>query len=153
MLGAGSVGTIAASEMPNGRPHDPDIRAAVLADMAAGLSIAAAAKRYDIPRSTAMHWWIKARPMLAPVQHDYAHAREILTEKTFTAVVAILDGITAIAKQAQDPVWLERQDAAALAQLSGEWLGRATRILAGFEPIEDAEHKTAVAESSLTQGA
>jgi len=119
--------------MPRGMPHDPRIRAVIVAEILAGESIAVVARRHGVPRITAQNWWAVDRP----VELTNARTQARMVEQLYDAAFESLDGVRATAQLLQDPAWARTQTAAELAQLVGVLSDRTIRMLGGLRPADD----------------
>ncbi len=108
----------------------PEIKAAALADLAAGEQPAIVAERYGFDRETVKKWkqrLVSPRtsplsPSNVPIVRPKIEAQQIaIGELILDLLRAKLQASAAIAKAARDPAWLAQQPAAELAAL-GQWL-------------------------------
>ena len=109
----------------------PEIKAAALADLAAGEQPAIVAERHGLDRETVKSW--KRRhfvapddapiaPSVAPIVRPRIEAQQRqIGELVLDLLRSKLEASQAIAEQARDPAWRARQSAAELATF-GAWL-------------------------------
>ena len=108
----------------------PDIRAAALADLAAGEQPAVVAERYKLDPATVRVWkqrYVTTQGALdvTPVTNIVTHAESgdhrTFGELVFDLLRAKLRASEAIARAAEDADWIKRQTGADVAAL-GQWL-------------------------------
>lgn len=122
--------------MPTGRPHPSDVRVRVVAEIMAGDSITAVAKRHKIPTSTAKTWWAEDRPD----EPTSVRTRERMVDELYDCSYECFEGIRATARLLQDPTWARTQEAAGLAALVAALGDRSLRMLGGLRPIDHEQH-------------
>jgi hypothetical protein len=130
----------------------PELKAAALADLAAGEQPAVVAERYGLDRETVKKW--KQRqlsPNLSPVSpsgvpiiRPKIEAQQIaIGELILDLLRAKLQASAAIAEAARNPAWLAEQPAAELAAL-GQWLDASAfaigdRLAGAIRPTESGD--------------
>lgn len=122
--------------MPRGKPHTPQLRAAVLADLLTGNAVAWVAHKHHISKGLVSQW-----------RREAGITPEVRTKRaiSFGELVAnyLQQALTTATVQAAlfaDTEWLKKQSAADLAELHGVLLDRSVRILAALErPAELSE--------------
>jgi hypothetical protein len=124
------------------RAHDPETRAAVLAALLSGSSIADISRRLKIPDSTIADWRDQAGiGPKAPKTPGYIREEQKadLGERVGGYLDDILVTVRAQAIHTRDPEWLHRQNAHDLAILHGVLVDKAIRLLGALrvdEPIQ-----------------
>lgn len=121
--------------MPSGRPYPAEVRTRVVAEILAGESITAVAKRNKIPVATAKGWWAEDRP----VEPTSVRTRERMVEQLYDTAYECFDGVRATAKLLQDPDWTRTQTASGLAELVAVLSDRSIRMLGGLRPAESEQ--------------
>src|SRR5437870_4652004 len=124
--------------MPRGIAHPPELRARVVAEIAAGESITRVAQRWGVSKSRAVEWWQLARP----VGTEYARAREDVARFVFGSLNEIASAVRLQLQVWTGEEWLAQQTAGDAAQLLAVELDRAIRLLAGLRPT-DSDQTTA----------
>lgn len=122
-------------------PHDRDTRAAVLAALLSGSTIAEVSRAMKIPHPTVIRWRDQAG--IGPNPPPNVHALGQETKADLGARVGdylddILVTVRAQAIHTRDPEWLHRQNAHDLAILHGVLVDKAIRLLGALrvdEPI------------------
>lgn len=118
--------------MPTGQRHPPELRARVVAEVVAGDSIRAVAKRWGIPYPTAQAWWREDRP----TDTTDARTQRRMVDQLYDTAFDCLDAVRATAGLFQDPAWTRAQTAEGLAVLVGVLSDRTVRMLGGLRPAE-----------------
>lgn len=123
------------------RGYDPEVKAAVIAALLTGQSVASVADEYDIPRGTVSSWKKRnAEPFLqqaaATVATDATQKKEAVAtdtasvgEQIITYLQKSLQSLTAQVEHFGDKDWLKKQDAADIAVLHGVQTDKAIRLL------------------------
>lgn len=117
--------------------YSEQTKAAALAEVAAGASVNATAKKFGIGRSTLSTWRDLAN--MPPPSPAGQQKRIDLGEQLYTYLEESLTTLVAQLRFARDPQWLARQNAADLAVFMGVAADKATRLLAAFRPSERDE--------------
>lgn len=93
------------------KTYPPEVKAQVIAEALLGEPVKRLARKYDIPEATVRYWRdaSKAQPVLAPQK------QEDVGEAIYDLIIELTRGARAIARQLQDPRYLERQPANDLA--------------------------------------
>lgn len=111
------------------------IKAAAIADLIAGNTVAWVATRHDLPLGTVKSW--KSREVRAVVDAEVAPEvaprRPVLAEMLLELVENKIRGLVAITKVMQDPEWIKKQDAHQLADLFGVTHDKLVRILEAMD--------------------
>lgn len=122
--------------MSSGKPHAPEVKAAVMAALLAGQSVTDVAKEYEIPTNTVKDW---KRQVRSENILDGPEKRDALGELLIEYVRENLITLTAQSRHARNTAWLERQPASELAVLHGVIADKTVRILAALEPVNQSE--------------
>jgi transposase-like protein len=112
----------------NGRTeYSDEIKAACMAALIAGQSIAEIAREYNIPEGTVACWRSRANGSVASVASPETKTAigDLLLDYLRTALVSL----KAQAVVASDPAWLMKQPASELAVLHGVMTDKAVRLL------------------------
>lgn len=109
------------------RPHDPEIRAAVVAALLAGQSVSQVAREYEIPKGTVSAW--KRRG----VARDATQKTEGVGALLLELLEANLRGLIAASALLQDEAWLREQGAAELGTLLGITHDKTVRMLEAMD--------------------
>jgi len=120
--------------MTRGVPHPPELRAEVVAAVAAGDSLQSVANRFGVGKATVERWFRED----GPVQPGNARTREELGALVYDTVVETLHALIARARVTGSEDWIEKQSAGELAALGAADWDRVIRVLAGFRPADDA---------------
>jgi transposase-like protein len=116
--------------------HTPETKAAVLADVVAGESVAAVARKYGIGRNTIRVWTAELGDHgSSAIQQK----KEAIGEKVYGLVEDNVETLRKIAKHAQKDEWLDKQTANDLAVFMGVMQDKTVRLLSAFRPPEDNE--------------
>ncbi len=119
------------------RTYEPAVKAAALAELATGASVAATARKFRIGRSTLAAWRDAADlPAPTPARQQ---KRADLGEQLYDYLEESIATLVAQLRFARDPDWLARQNAADLAVFMGVAADKATRLLAAFRPAPDRD--------------
>ena len=124
-----------------GKPHSAEVRAQVLADLAAGRGVNEVAEQYGLDKSVVSRWRLAAEAgRLQPV------ATAPIVTKQADEIGELLGGylrrllttLTTQAEVAGKPAWIESQPAGELALLHGVLCDRAIRLLEAAERAAEA---------------
>jgi hypothetical protein len=118
--------------MPSGKPHPPEIRRAVVAELLAGKGLNETCKKYGVAKASAKLW--KAEN--SPVAPETARTREAMAILIYDTLTEVLSAIRVQLRAASREEWLKEQTAGDVAALLGTEFDRAIRLLAGFRPAE-----------------
>jgi transposase-like protein len=119
--------------MPRGVAHSPELRAAVVAAVLAGTSVAAAARQYGLSKQTVSRWVNASDETVGTEQR----AREQdLGELILGLINEHITTLRAELQATARPGWLEKQSAAELAQLVVAQRDTLIRLLAGLRPVD-----------------
>lgn len=123
--------------------YDEAIKAAVMAALLTGQSVAEVAKRYEINPATVRSW--KSRQQnggsVASIATVATVKRERVGELLFDYLEAMLGTLKVQAEHFGDKKWLDKQHAESLAVLHGVSVDKAVRLLealAGDDDIDSA---------------
>jgi len=108
-----------------GAAYGDDVRARVLADLAAGESVSAVARTHGLTRATVLKWRALSTPQQQPLDPDFRALVLHYLQESLEAGERILG-------QTRDPQWLGRQNAGDLAVFMGVAFDKAARILAAL---------------------
>lgn len=114
------------------RNYPDDTKAAVVAALLAGQSVASVAAEYDLPRGTVSSW---KKRTAATVLHDVAtdatqkERGASVGDLLLTYLETSLRGLIAQAEHFADKGWLAKQDAADIAVLHGVQTDKAIRLI------------------------
>lgn len=117
--------------------YDPRVKAAALAELVTGASVAATARKFRIARST-LAAWRNVADLPAPTPARQQKKVEI-GEQLYGYLEESIATLVAQLRFARDPDWLARQNAADLAVFMGVAADKATRLLAAFRPAPDSD--------------
>lgn len=109
--------------------YSDEIRAAAIAAVAAGASIASVARQHGVSRRAVQIWRDQAHLAPSVSQQNQVQLGELIADYLRT-------GLAALASEARlfgDPDWLKGQSASDLAILHGVLADKLVRILAGVE--------------------
>lgn len=107
--------------------HSVETKAAVMAALLAGQSVASVAREYRIKEGTVKAWYASLkRSSQSPVAED---KRQRIGELLVTYLDAALRALTAQVDQFSDKTWLARQPASEVAVLHGVIADKTIRIL------------------------
>ncbi len=123
--------------MAQGKAHDDETKAQVIAALKAGEQPSALAKRFGLSRSTVSGWGKAAGFNLEQVRTE---KKEALHELVAGYLSENLTTLKAQAVHARNPNWLYLQGAESLAILHGVMADKAIRILeaaAAAQPLEN----------------
>lgn len=113
-----------------------EVKARVLAAVAAGESINKASEQAGVPRTTVIDWVHQTRP----VRIDMSDSKKAEFEELFAkAVTSGLCAFVAGASQILDAEWRSKQNAADLAILVGVVFDKASRVAAAFGEREESD--------------
>lgn len=123
------------------KPHDQEARAAVLAAILSGSSLAEISRAMKIPEATVGRWRDQAGLGTKPPQpHELGPERKAdLGVRVGEYLDELLIALRAQASHTRDPEWLQRQNAHQLAILHGVLADKAIRILGALrsdEPLQ-----------------
>jgi transposase-like protein len=122
--------------MPRGIAHPPELRAAVVAAVLAGSSVATVARQYGLDRALVSRWTTTGRHD-ATVATDQ-RARDVDLGELILGLIG--EHITTLHAQLQAtarPEWLAQQSAGDIAELVATERDTLIRLLAGLRPVSD----------------
>lgn len=125
-------------DMPRGKPHSDETRAAVLSALLAGQSLNAVAREYHISNATVISWRDAAGMATSPVQPEKRAELGDLIAEYLRDVLATL---SIQARAVRDETWLKRQPASELAVLHGVLADKAIRILSALDVEPEPERE------------
>jgi transposase-like protein len=115
--------------MTRGVEHPVELRGQVVAAVAAGTTIAQAARDFGLPKRTVANW-------VGTLGTD-SRARDIdLADLILDLIAEHVTTLSAQLQAAARPEWLEKQPAAELAQLVVAERDTVLRLLAGLRPVD-----------------
>lgn len=128
--------------MAKGKPHPPEVKAAVLADLATGESLSRVARKHEVSRTTVAMWRDSAQmdPSTAVVREKRADLGEQLYGYLEDSLAALRAQLAVFA----DPRWLQRQPAGDLAILHGVIADKTARLLAAVRLDGPADEPGAI---------
>lgn len=115
------------------RQYDPDTKAAVMAALLTGQSVASVATEYDIPKGTVKYWRAQAGVSSQVDPQKKGEIGDLL-------LAYLRANLTALEAQAQvfaDKAWLKNQPASELAVLHGVMTDKAVRLMEAFGRADD----------------
>lgn len=112
--------------------HSDQIKAQVLAAIAAGTSVLAVSRQFKVSPSTIRMW--RGAAGITPVVS--AEKKQDLGVLIAEYLDAGLQALAAQARLVSDPVWIAKQDADKLAILHGVIADKLARILTSIEPVD-----------------
>ncbi|HAM41113.1 MAG TPA: hypothetical protein DCP69_07180 [Candidatus Omnitrophica bacterium] len=108
--------------MCRGKPHKPEVKAAVMAALLAGQGASEVAKTYHLPQGTVEMWKTQL--------HGASNLKKVdLSELIESTLRAFLDTVRVQVAVAQDPAWVRQQTASELGVFIGILSDKAFRIL------------------------
>lgn len=107
--------------------YSQDVKAAVMAALMEGQSIAEVAREYSIPEGTIKSW--RFRQKNEPVAVVATDKRQAIGDLLLGYLEANLTALQAQVKVFSDPDWLKKQDASEAAVLHGVMTDKAVRLL------------------------
>lgn len=115
-----------------GKPHPPEIKAAVIAALMAGQGVTEVAEEYSLDHSIVSRW-----------AKTLGGLHEVARKKNFDELVSnyleeLLVTLSVQARIFREPSWVKQQDAADLAMLHGVMADKGFRILSAAQPVEPA---------------
>ena len=117
--------------MARGKPHDPQLKAAVMAALLTGQSIDKVAEEFALPTATVRAWRnkLKAENIVSEPQK-----RDEFGELILGYLRENITTLTAQSIFARDTDWLRAQPASEVAVLHGVLADKTFRLLAALEP-------------------
>lgn len=126
------------------REYSPEVKAAVMASLMEGQSIRQVSREHGVPKSTVARWGEEATGIMAGVPSVPDTKKEQIGALLIDLLVAKLKSQIALAEHSGDKKWLVRQEASAVAMLSGVSDDKLIRLL---EKFEDAGSESQAAQS------
>lgn len=113
-----------------------EVKAAVILEWKAGAPLAALVSKYQVPART-LRGWLKGQDRAAIAVKN----KPTLDEMAYELVAETFGALIAIARNAQDPAWLQEQRADGLHLLFGVASDKLIRLLGAIErkPVGDSE--------------
>jgi hypothetical protein len=121
--------------MTRGVAHPDELRAAVIAAVLAGASLAQAAAQFSVDKSLVSRW-VQAAGLQPVATAQRARDPETIAELILDLIATHVTTISAQLQASARPEWLEKQSAADLAQLVAVERDTTLRLLAGLRPVE-----------------
>lgn len=122
--------------MASGKPHKAEVKAAVMAALLTGQSVAEVAAEYAIPEGTVKTW---RRQLRAENILDQPEKKDEIGELLIDYLRENLITLAAQSIHARDPDWLKKQPASELAVLHGVIADKTVRLLAALEPVDSPQ--------------
>lgn len=116
------------------KAYPPELRAAVLASLLQGQTIASVAAQYNVGRRTVIEWKKAANLGAAPMSQA---TRQDIGELVAEYLRGSLQTLLAQFEVMADPEWLREQGAAELATLHGVMADKSVRIMEAITASED----------------
>ena len=118
--------------MCRGKPHSPEVKAAVMAALLAGQMPSDIAAKYKLPEQTVCTWKKQVRGASLLKKAD-------LSELVESTLRAFLETIRIQAETARDVDWIKKQSASDLGVFLGILSDKAFRILEAANGSDDSE--------------
>ena len=107
--------------------YTPEVKAQVIAAYQSGEAKKAISRRLGVPLTTVRQWLAQIAPVAAPENKSW------LDEQVWGLIADTINGLRAIARQAQDPGWLQQQHAHDLGVFAGVQSDKLVRILGALD--------------------
>jgi len=121
--------------VPRGVAHSPELRAAAIAAVLAGASLAQAAAQFGVDKSLVSRW-VQAAGLQPAATAQRVRDPETIAELILELIATHVTTISAQLQASARPDWLQKQSAADLAQLVAVERDTTLRLLAGLRPVE-----------------
>ncbi|HXI16744.1 MAG TPA: hypothetical protein VNM48_10245 [Chloroflexota bacterium] len=130
--------------MPRGKAHSEQTKAACIASLLAGNTVAFVAREHGVPATTVGEWALRNGASSVLVRAETARGRdqgqmEQIGGLVFAYLTAALRALELQAQQFSDKAWLAKQPAADLAVLHGVVADKGYRLLEALQRARDAQ--------------
>lgn len=125
--------------MPRGVAHPPELRAQVVAAIAAGATVREVAARFKLDKGLVSRW--AATDVTVATARANVRSPEILADLIFDLIATHVQTISAQLSAVARLDYLEKQSAADVAELLATERDTLLRLLAGLRPIDGGRHE------------
>lgn len=123
--------------MARGRPHDPQIKAAIIAALLAGQGVQELSQKYRIAKSV-ISGWKKTELSSTQIEEIRVRAGDEFTQLLANFLRETIKTLTIQVQFVRDSKWLKEQSAAEIATLFGVTTDKAIRLLEAADLAAEA---------------